>query len=1058
MSEERRCTQCGAVLTAEAPQGLCPACLLKRGLETGSATGASGDRPSSADYIPPTPAELARYFPELEILELLGRGGMGVVYKARQKRLQRLVALKILPPSVSHSPAFAERFTREAQALARLTHPNIVTVHDFGQSDGLFYFVMEFVDGMTLRQLLNTAQIKPREALAIVPQICDALQYAHDKGIVHRDIKPENILLAKDGAVKIADFGLAKIVGLEAKDLTITSTRDVIGTPQYMAPEQIEHPQDVDHRADIYSLGVVFYQMLTGELPIGRFAPPSRKVQIDVRLDEVVLRALEKDPDHRYQHASEVKTVVETIAMTGTTGVPPAGRGVTPTSTGATPPPQFGTAKITAPAAALMVAAGWKAFGALTGMLLLADIGGVLDKIFGDTFFGPFAHWNLLTIPAIIFFRLLPAGLIFFGAYQMLRLRSYAWAIAAGIIAIVSCSLIGLPAGLWALIVLGQQDVRQAFGTHLPLPAAGPHRASKGVVGIIAGVVVAVVIVIVAVLAVHFATVALAGLFGKQDSTQGEVHKDFEMSFPLTADGRFSLDNVSGRIEINGWNRDTVAVKGVVRGSTQQGVDSVKTDVDSQTNHVAIHTRQPSSDSGSLYNWLWFKKSHDEKVDYAVQVPRGARLDRIASVNGEIVIGGVQGDIQASTVNGRMEVNGAEKDLKLTTVNGRISAELLALARGQTVSLDAVNGRIELTLPASADAQVSATTVNGQIASEFSELAVKKEFPVGSKLKGILGEGGASVKAETVNGSIHFLRGAETGKSADIDQDGFPHLEFIDSDYIGQVWFPRGDLIEITRVTRTQDRISVRGHYHLVSHDNALLALNITTSNTVVGPEEARQRMQISKGAGDFDLVRTHFLPGLPHVSMYADGHPFAALYFGTRAEAFEERQAGWITNAPSASAEAATVTFGPVIERVLDNAMALGSGRTGISPLPVFGVAKGGKDRLLENIVTIEQAGWDVIQDSSDTILALGMKVLPLTASQWDTLSPQQTVDEIEGARVQVFVGFRPDANGIAGFPATYAFQTREGATGILQITGFTDNPQRAKIRYKLVQLPTGK
>jgi len=308
MSDEKRCSQCGAALAADAPQGLCPACLLKRGFFT-----SDGAR---TEYAPPTPAELARYFPELEILELVGRGGMGAVYKARQKNLDRLVALKILPFSVNRDPAFAERFAREARALAKLTHPNIVSVHDSGQADGLFYFIMEFVDGMNLRQLLNSGRIAPKEALAIVPQICDALQYAHDKGIVHRDIKPENILLDKTGTVKIADFGLAKLMGREAKDLSITDTHDVMGTPHYMAPEQVEHPLDVDHRADIYSLGVVFYQMLTGELPIGRFAPPSKKVVIDVRLDEVVLRALEKEPEHRYQHASDVKTQVETILTT----------------------------------------------------------------------------------------------------------------------------------------------------------------------------------------------------------------------------------------------------------------------------------------------------------------------------------------------------------------------------------------------------------------------------------------------------------------------------------------------------------------------------------------------------------------------------------------------------------------------------------------------------------------------------------------------------------------------------------------------------------------------
>ncbi|HEY1110038.1 MAG TPA: protein kinase, partial [Opitutaceae bacterium] len=209
-----------------------------------------------------------------------------------------------------------ERFNREARTLARLNHPNIVAVHEFGSAGDYPYFVMEYVDGVTLRHLLTTTRPGPREALAIVPQICDALQFAHDRGVVHRDIKPENILIDRHGTVKIADFGLAKLIGGEATDLSITSEHDVMGTPHYMAPEQVEQPLAVDHRADIYSLGVVFYQMLTGELPLGRFAPPSRKVLIDVRLDEIVLRALEKEPERRYQQASGLRTEVESVAAT----------------------------------------------------------------------------------------------------------------------------------------------------------------------------------------------------------------------------------------------------------------------------------------------------------------------------------------------------------------------------------------------------------------------------------------------------------------------------------------------------------------------------------------------------------------------------------------------------------------------------------------------------------------------------------------------------------------------------------------------------------------------
>ena len=319
MDTEKVCQHCGKPLGAKAVQGLCPECFMKVGLGTGTAADPAGDPPPQARanrFSPPTPEQLAPKFPQLEILGLLGQGGMGAVYQARQRQLDRLVALKILPAEVSHDPAFAERFMREARALARLGHPNIVAVHDFGQAEGFYYFLMKFIDGVTLRHLLAEGKLAPREALAIVPQVCEALQFAHDQGVVHRDIKPENILLDKTGRVKIADFGLARLVGIDSGSRRLTQPRDVMGTPHYMAPEQVEKPQFVDHRADIYSLGVVFYEMLTGELPLGRFAAPSQKVQIDVRLDEVVLRALEKEPERRYQQASQVRTDLESIALT----------------------------------------------------------------------------------------------------------------------------------------------------------------------------------------------------------------------------------------------------------------------------------------------------------------------------------------------------------------------------------------------------------------------------------------------------------------------------------------------------------------------------------------------------------------------------------------------------------------------------------------------------------------------------------------------------------------------------------------------------------------------
>lgn len=311
MKTEHICPSCRKTLAPDAPLGLCPECLVKAGFPTGTEPDAGAATPAAAPPID----EVRRLFPQLEIIELLGRGGMGVVFKARQPKLDRLVALKLLLRARQEQKAdaaFAERFAREARALARLSHPDIVAVYDYGEAGGYPFLIMEYVEGLTLRQLLQREKISPAQALALVPKICEALQFAHQQGVVHRDIKPENILLDTQGRVKIADFGIAKVVG-PAAPAGLTQERQVIGTPHYMAPEQIEHPQAVDHRADIFSLGVVFYEMLTGELPLGKFAPPSRKVQVDVRLDEVVLHALEKEPERRYQHVSEVKTDVEAI-------------------------------------------------------------------------------------------------------------------------------------------------------------------------------------------------------------------------------------------------------------------------------------------------------------------------------------------------------------------------------------------------------------------------------------------------------------------------------------------------------------------------------------------------------------------------------------------------------------------------------------------------------------------------------------------------------------------------------------------------------------------------
>ncbi len=309
MNTIRICSQCGTPMPAETPNGACPEC--------GSTSGPGSFADSDAEpLMPPSPAELAPLFPGLEITEVIGRGGMGTIYKARQPQLDRVVALKILSPELGRDPAFAQRFWREAQALAKLNHSNIVRVFDFGETGGLFYFLMEYVDGVTLGTLIKQRTLHIEEAQRIVIEICHALHYAHEEGVVHRDIKPSNILLDKKGRVKVADFGVAGLMGKEARDSSAGGQPAmVLGTPQYMAPEQLEKPWKVDRRADIYALGVVLYEMMTGELPLDNFEPPSRKAGANPILDAVMFRALARRQRQRYQNANEMRAAVE--AATG---------------------------------------------------------------------------------------------------------------------------------------------------------------------------------------------------------------------------------------------------------------------------------------------------------------------------------------------------------------------------------------------------------------------------------------------------------------------------------------------------------------------------------------------------------------------------------------------------------------------------------------------------------------------------------------------------------------------------------------------------------------------
>ncbi|HEY3899902.1 MAG TPA: serine/threonine-protein kinase [Chthoniobacter sp.] len=307
-------------------------------------------------WTPPTNEEVAHLFPQYEMVGMIGRGGMGAVYKARQVSLDRFVAIKLLPLEVSVDPEFSSRFVREAQTMARLNHPNIIAVHDFGKTtEGHLYFVMEYVEGEDLHEIIYGRRVKgvdalgspqadtvlagapptvsderpvapadgassaaspgrnltPERALEIISGICDALHYAHGKGVIHRDVKPANVMVDREGRVKVADFGLARAdVDLDARGRTAVGA--VLGTPDYMAPEQMRGIR-VDQRADVFSVGVVLYEMLCHALPRGIFAPPASRLGLDLRIDDVLSKAMQQEAERRYQNALEMKAEVDRI-------------------------------------------------------------------------------------------------------------------------------------------------------------------------------------------------------------------------------------------------------------------------------------------------------------------------------------------------------------------------------------------------------------------------------------------------------------------------------------------------------------------------------------------------------------------------------------------------------------------------------------------------------------------------------------------------------------------------------------------------------------------------
>ncbi len=270
---------------------------------------------SDTEFEAPSLESLGEKLPAYDFHAFIAKGGMGAVYLARQRSLDRDVAIKVLPRELGEDPEFRESFIREARAMARLNHPNLIGVYDSGDIDGMPYIVMEYVDGQSLYHSSYGIAVDPVQAAAIVKSICEGLAHAHEHGIIHRDIKPANILLNQRAEPKIGDFGLARPAGIP------DAPGNVMGTLGYVAPEVLSHPESADHRADIFAVGVILYQLLTGHQPGPNPPPPSHACQCGPVLDQICLKALHPNPAFRYRDAGAVAEALRQWLAKPTTGV-----------------------------------------------------------------------------------------------------------------------------------------------------------------------------------------------------------------------------------------------------------------------------------------------------------------------------------------------------------------------------------------------------------------------------------------------------------------------------------------------------------------------------------------------------------------------------------------------------------------------------------------------------------------------------------------------------------------------------------------------------------------
>jgi serine/threonine protein kinase len=262
---------------------------------------------SPSPFEAPSLEALSTLLPAYDFEAFIAQGGMGAVYKARQRALDRDVAIKVLPRELGEDPEFRQSFETEAKAMGRLNHPNLIGVYDFGAIDGMLYIVMEYVNGKSLYHSAYNLAVDPEQAAAIVKGICDGLAHAHDNGVIHRDIKPANILLNEKVVPKIGDFGLARPHWAEGPGL-------IMGTPGYTAPEIYDDPEHCDRRTDIFAVGVILYELLTGQKSEEGSPPPSTVVRCDKRLDTIWKQATDPNPERRYATVDRMAQDLESWA------------------------------------------------------------------------------------------------------------------------------------------------------------------------------------------------------------------------------------------------------------------------------------------------------------------------------------------------------------------------------------------------------------------------------------------------------------------------------------------------------------------------------------------------------------------------------------------------------------------------------------------------------------------------------------------------------------------------------------------------------------------------